>query len=95
MLLVAVTFSIAPERAEAFRDRVHRQAEESLAEPGCSRFDVWCGTTDCTRVLLFEIYDDRAASDAHLASEHYRAFDADIGDWVRDKRVEFWSLSPA
>lgn len=95
MFLVAVTFRIAPERAEAFRDRVGRQAADSLTEPGCSRFDVWCDTADCTRVFLFEIYDDRAAFDAHLASPHYKAFDAEVRDWVLDKQVELWSLSGA
>ena len=95
MLLVAVTFQIVADRAEAFRDRVRRQATDSLAEPGCRRFDVWCDTGDCTRVFLFEIYDDRAAFDAHLASEHFKAFDAEVGPWVRDRKVELWTLSDA
>ena len=95
MLLVAVTFDIAPDRAEAFRDRVRQQATDSLAEPGCQRFDVWCDTGDCTRVFLFEIYDDRAAFDAHLASDHFKAFDVEVGPWVRDKRIELWTLSGA
>ena len=92
MLLAAVTFEIAPDRAEAFRDRVRRQAADSLEEPGCSRFDVWCDTGDCTRVFLFEIYADRAAFDAHLASAHFKAFDSEVRPWVRDKRVEVWHL---
>ena len=95
MLLVAVTFEIAGEKAEAFRDRVLRQARDSLTEAGCQRFDVWCDPGDCTRVFLFEIYDDRAAFDVHLASAHFRAFDAEVGPWVRDKRVELWTLSKA
>lgn len=94
MLLVAVTFEILPERAEAFRDRVRRQAEDSLEEPGCQRFDVWCDTGDCCRVFLFEIYHDRAAFDAHLASAHFRDFDSEVAPWVRDKQVELWSLAP-
>lgn len=93
MLLVAVTFEIAPDHAEAFRDRVGRQAEDSLTEPGCRRFDVWCDPGDCTRVFLFEIYDDRAAFDAHLASEHFKAFDAEVRSWIRDRRIELWTLS--
>ena len=95
MLLVAVTFEILPERAEAFRDRVRRQATDSLDEPGCRRFDVWCDTGDCSRVFLFEIYDDRAAFDAHLASAHFRDFDAEVSRWVRDKKIELWSLGSA
>ena len=95
MLLVAVTFEIRPERAEAFRDRVGRQATDSLEEPGCRRFDVWCDTGDCSRVFLFEIYDDRAAFDAHLASAHFRDFDATVTPWIRDRRAELWTLGPA
>ena len=95
MLLVALTFQIMPERAEAFRDRVGRQAADSLQEPGCRRFDVWCDTGDCSRVFLFEVYDDLAGFDAHLASPHSRAFDAEVAPWVRDKQVETWSLAPA
>jgi quinol monooxygenase YgiN len=95
MLLVAVTFEIAPDRAEAFRDRVARQAADSLEEAGCRRFDVWCDTGDCSRVFLFEIYDDRAAFDAHLASAHFRAFDAEVKAWVREREIELWTLAPA
>jgi (4S)-4-hydroxy-5-phosphonooxypentane-2,3-dione isomerase len=95
MLLAAVTFRIVPERAEAFRDRVAKQAADSLAEPGCRRFDVWCDTGDCTHVFLFETYDDRAAFDAHLASDHFRDFEADTRSWVQDKRVELYTLAPA
>jgi quinol monooxygenase YgiN len=95
MLLVAVTLEILPERAEAFRDRIGQQKADSLGEPGCRRFDVWCDTGDCTRVFLFEVYDDRAAFDAHLASPHFRAFDAEVRSWVRDRKVELWNLSPA
>ena len=46
------------------------------------------------RVFLYEIYDDRAAFDAHLASPHFRAFDAEVGPWVQDKQVETGELAP-
>jgi quinol monooxygenase YgiN len=95
MLLAAVTFEIVPERAEAFRDRVRRQAADSLGEPGCRRFDIWCDSDDCCRVFLFEIYDDRAAFDAHLESRHFQAFDAEVAPWVEAKKVELWSLAQA
>jgi quinol monooxygenase YgiN len=95
MLLVTVTLEIAPERAEAFRDRILRQAEDSRAEPGCRRFEVWCDTGDCTRVFLFEIYDDRAAFDTHLASAHFKDFATAVEPWVRDRKVELWDMAPA
>lgn len=95
MLLVAVTIEIMPERAEAFRDRVRRQAADSLGEPGCRRFDVWCDTDNCCRIFLFEVYDDRAAFDVHLASRHFRDFDAEVGSWVQSRQVELWTLAEA
>lgn len=36
---------------------------------------------------LCELYDDKAAFDAHLATEHFRIFDRTVSPWVVDKRV--------
>lgn len=88
MYLVAVTFQIAPDNAQAFTARVQQQATDSLTETGCQRFDVWCDPTDPAKVFLYEIYDDRAAFDVHLASDHFKAFDAEVGPWITDKQIE-------
>ncbi len=88
MYLVAVTFQIVAEKAGAFAARVQKQAEDSLTEAGCQRFDVWRDPTDPERVFLYEIYDDRAAFDVHLASDHFKTFDAEVGAWVAHKRIE-------
>ena len=92
MYLVAVTFEIADDKAQAFAARVQRQADDSLTEPGCQRFDVWFGPEGATTVFLFEIYNDRNAFDVHLASDHFKAFDAEVASWIRDKMVETWTL---
>lgn len=94
MYLVSVTFAITPEKAEAFETRVAQQAVDSLKEPGCQRFDVWRDPADPGRVFLYEIYDDRAAFDVHLASAHFKAFDAEVRFWVLEKQVETANLSP-
>ena len=46
-------------------------------ERGCRRFDVLEPAGEPDRVVLYEIYDDRAAFDAHLQSEHFRRFNAE------------------
>ena len=38
-------------------------------------------------MLLYEIYTDKAAFDAHLASNHFHDFNAATLDWVSDKKV--------
>ena len=93
MYLVAVTFRIRPAHADDFLTRVQQQAADSLTESGCQRFDVWQSPTDPATVFLYEIYDDRAAFDVHLDSEHFKAFDAEVSSWIADKAVETAVLS--
>ena len=52
------------------------RAPRSRDEPGCRRFDVVEPQGEPDRVLLYEIYDDEAAFDAHAAPRITLAFDA-------------------
>lgn len=62
-------------------------------EPGCRQFDVCVTDDDPGRVFLYEIYDDRAAFDAHLASAHFKAFDATVAPWLETKTVRTYALA--
>ncbi len=42
------------------------------------------------RCFLYEKYDDRAAFDRHLASAHFKSFDATVAPWVVSKDVQTW-----
>jgi quinol monooxygenase YgiN len=83
-----VDFEIKAAKAESFADAIAENARRSLdGEPGCSRFDVCRDPTDAGTFLLYELYDGPAAIEAHLASQHYREFDALTRDWVVRKTV--------
>jgi len=85
--VVTVVFEAKPEHAEAFRAAMLANAKVSReTEPGCRQFDV-CVEAGTGRVFLYELYDDRAAFEAHLASAHFKAFDAQVRDWVARKDV--------
>ena len=85
---VVVTFVVAPEHRGAFREAILENAAASLhLEPGCRVFDV-CEGAEGAEIFLYEIYDDAAAFRAHLATEHFRRFDALTAPWVHDKRVQ-------
>jgi quinol monooxygenase YgiN len=89
MYVVTVEFDIAPEHRPAFLDAVKQQANDSLSrEAACRHFDV-CSIEngDDEIVFLYELYDDRAAFDLHLASEHFLSFNAKVGPWTRGKIV--------
>ena len=92
MYAVCVTFDVHPNVFDAFLERVCRQARDSLAkEPGCHRFDVWTDPVRPASVYLYEIYNNAEAFGAHLATDHFRAFDAETKDMVAAKSVETWS----
>ncbi len=94
--VITVEFDIDP-RAEAdFMTLMLENAEESVrAEPGCLRFDVLTPAETQTgkRVLLYEIYEDRAAFDEHLASDHFKRFDALTATMVRSKSVRQYAVA--
>ncbi len=88
MYVVVVEFELQARHAAAFRARVARQAADSLdLEPGCHVFDVCVDPARDDFVLLYEVYSDRAAFDAHLQSAHFADFDAEVADWVENKVV--------
>lgn len=88
MYVVSVDFFVKPAHREAFIPQMVANATASLAEePGCSQFDVAIAQDDPCHIYLYEVYDDRAAFDAHLATAHFRQFNETTADWVQDKRV--------
>ena len=86
--VIMVDFTVKPGSMAAFRALVDANARISCRdEAGCRRFDVLAPVGEDARVVLYEIYDDRAAFAAHLASPHYAAFARDSAAHVAAKRV--------
>ena len=62
---------------DTVRGCLERLAVASRREPGCRLYQP-CQDPEQPRVfLIFEIYDDRAACDAHAASKHFREIAAE------------------
>jgi quinol monooxygenase YgiN len=92
MYIVTVEFEVWPKHVEEFHQAVARQAYNSLTlEPDCHQFDVCLDPQDRERVFLYEVYTDDAAFKAHLASEHFAAFDATVRSWVKRKAIQYWN----
>ncbi|MBX2804860.1 MAG: antibiotic biosynthesis monooxygenase [Hyphomicrobiales bacterium] len=90
---VFVTFRIKPGQMDAFLPLMVAQARNSIEnEPACSIFEVWRMQNDPDIVQLYEIYEDEAAFQAHLASEHFLTFDAAIGGMIAEKSFSYSSL---
>ena len=93
--VIAVVFVPKPAHRAEFRSAIIENATASRTlEPGCRQFDV-CESVDGSEIFLYEIYDDEAAFQAHLATDHYKRFNARTTPWVADKRiVKYRRLSP-
>lgn len=85
---VCVTFTLHPDKMTAFMPLMIANARTSLAdEMGCVQFDVLTDPDRPDEVFLYELYDDRAAFDAHLGTAHFQAFDAAVGPMIATKDV--------
>lgn len=70
-LALVVELKIAAGRLDDFVARATRHGETCRAEePGCLRFDLLVPRDGGGRVLLYELYSDQAAVDAHLSTGH-------------------------
>jgi quinol monooxygenase YgiN len=86
--VVLVDFRLKSGAQDRFRPLVDANAVASVRdEPGCRRFDVLQPRGEPDRVLLYEIYDDEAAFDAHCRSPHFEDFDRASGALVTEKSV--------
>jgi quinol monooxygenase YgiN len=88
MYAVVVTFEIEPSQMDEFMSLMLDNASTSLAdEAACKRFDVCSDPGSPNEVYLYELYDDRAGFDIHLASAHFKAFDAKVAPMISTKQV--------
>ena len=82
MIFIAVKFSIRPEVADQWLARVAPFTAATRAEPGNLFFE-WSRSADRpNQFVLLEAFRDRAAGEAHVHSEHFKAAMAWMPDAV-------------
>jgi quinol monooxygenase YgiN len=75
MFSLTVQLEVRPENREEFLAAITTNAEASVRdEPGCHRFDVSAVEGDSNRFVLYELYDDAAAFEAHKQAPHFAAW---------------------
>lgn len=91
--VIVVDLVVEEDARARFMPLMTANAAASLAEEkGCRRFDICVDPQDPAKILLYEIYDDEAAFEAHLASAHYRAFDQATRTMIAKKTVRRLAL---
>ena len=86
--VIMVDFRLKPGAKIAFRRLIDDNARASCRdEPGCRRFDVMESPAEADRIVLYEIYDDRAAFGAHIETSHFATFNEASAALVAEKKV--------
>ncbi len=91
-VIVAEFDVLAADAASFTRHAIENATASVRDEPGCRRFDVLLPEERAGRIVLYEIYQDRAAFDAHLRTPHFATFDAATKTLVRGRSVRRFDL---
>jgi quinol monooxygenase YgiN len=82
MLVVHAEFPIDPEHREAALERIDSLVDASNEEEGMIDYRAATDVQDPNLVRFTERYEDEDAFFAHTQSEHFQAFEADLGQYL-------------
>ena len=72
--VLEVKLRIKPENVESFMGKLAENARGARSEPGCRTFDVSVDPNDRTSVMLYEVYADEKAFEAHQQTPHFKKY---------------------
>jgi len=90
MFVLSVDLRIKPENVESFMAKALENAAHSRKEPGCRQFDVLVDPADRTRAMLYEVYLDPKAFDAHQQSAHFKKYIAEAVPLLASRERHVW-----
>jgi autoinducer 2-degrading protein len=82
MHILAIAVTVKPDKIEDFREVTLANARGSRTEPGVVSFDVLQSKDDPAQFMIWEVYVDAAAHQAHRQTPHYLAWKAATPDWI-------------
>jgi len=85
-----VDIHIKPENVDAFMAKLAVNAAAARTEPGCRQFDVLVDPADPAHVMLYEIYDDAKAFEAHQQTAHFRSYLAEAVPLLASRQRNVW-----
>lgn len=89
-LVLQVIIRIKSENVDAFMAKLDENAKGARAESGCMQFDVLVDPDDRTRVMLYEVYADEKAFEAHQQTPHFKKYLAEAVPLLASRERQFW-----
>ena len=90
MFVLSVDLRIKPENVESFLARAVENAAASRKEPGCRQFDVLVDPEDRTQAMLYEVYVDEKAFDAHQQTAHFKKYLDEAVSLLASRQRHVW-----
>ena len=90
MFVLCVDLKIKPENVELFMKRALENAKAARGEPGCRQFDVLVDPKDSTKVMLYEVYNDEKAFEAHQQTPHFKKYLAEAVPLLAARERHVW-----
>ena len=90
MFVLVVQIKIKPESMDAFMKQLFENARNARKEPGCKQFDVLVDPTDRTKLLLYEVYNDEQAFEAHQQTPHFKKYFAEAIPLLASRERSVW-----
>jgi quinol monooxygenase YgiN len=89
-LVLQVDIRIKPENVDSFMKKLADNARDARLEPGCRQFEVSVDPKDPAHVLLYEVYDDEKAFEAHQQGAHFKKYVAEAVPLLASRERHFW-----
>ena len=90
MYVLVVTIRLKPETVDVWMEKAREDQAGTRKEPGCRQFDILVDPNDRTRVLLYEVYDDEKAFEAHQQTPHFKKYLAEAVPLVASRERQVW-----
>ncbi len=82
MIFITAKFAVLREHADAWPEISRAFTEATRAEEGCLWFDWSRSLDDPTEYVLVEAFRDGDAGGAHVGSDHFRAAQAELPQYL-------------
>lgn len=87
----AVDIDIMPGQIDAYLAALKENGAASVHEPGCREFNIALSQKDPNHVLIYEVYNDAAAAQAHRETDHFKKYAAATKDMVAKRELRTFS----
>ena len=88
--VLVVNIRIKPESVDAFMKKLGENSAAARKEPGCRQFDVLVDPKDKTKVMLYEVYNDEKAFEAHQQTAHFKKYVTEAVPMLAARERSVW-----